>query len=134
MRPFRCGPKKAGASKTPKRVKLALDLLEKIIWRHGKCSYKALRDIACSSKLKRPEKEAALDSSIILVCPFAQLRFPRPAFNHSCRSSCQRNRPICLLSGPQGLLTHRWNLLAPRRQEVPRINPGLLNLHALMPR
>jgi hypothetical protein len=81
MRPFNRGPKKARPSKTPKRVKPALDLLEKIIRKHGKCSYKALRDIACSSKLKRPEQEAALDSSIILVCPFAPPRIPGLAFN-----------------------------------------------------
>ncbi|KAI0254937.1 hypothetical protein BJV78DRAFT_1120090, partial [Lactifluus subvellereus] len=72
--------KKAPASKTPKRVKPALDLLEKIIRRHGECSYKALRDIACPSKLKRPE-QAALDSSIILVCPFAQFSSPRSTVN-----------------------------------------------------
>ena len=55
---------------TPKRVKSALDLLDKMIRRHGRCAYKALRDIACPSKVKRPEHEAPLDSSIILVCPF----------------------------------------------------------------
>ncbi|KAI0300910.1 hypothetical protein BC826DRAFT_905511, partial [Russula brevipes] len=60
--------KKARPSKTPKRVKLAIDLLEKMIGRHGKCSYWALRDIACPTKIKRPEQEASLDYSIILVC------------------------------------------------------------------
>jgi hypothetical protein len=49
-------------------VKSTLDLLERIIYRHGNCSYNALRDITCPSKLKRPEREAALDASIILVC------------------------------------------------------------------
>jgi hypothetical protein len=81
VRPFNCSPKKARPSKTPKRVKPALDLMEKIIRKHGKCSYKALRDIACPSKLKRPEQEAALDSSIILVCPFAPPRSLGLAFN-----------------------------------------------------
>ncbi len=65
-----CYIKKAGMSKTPKRVKSTLDFLEKIIYRHGTCSYNALRDIACPSKLKRPEQETALDASIILVCLF----------------------------------------------------------------
>jgi hypothetical protein len=65
---FRCCVKKAHKSKTPKRVKSTLDLLERVIYRHGNCSYNALRDITCPSKLKRPEREAALDASIILVC------------------------------------------------------------------
>lgn len=58
--------------KTPKRVKSALDLLDKMIRRHGRCSYKALRNITCPSKVKRPEHEAPLDSSIILVRPFTR--------------------------------------------------------------
>jgi hypothetical protein len=66
-------PKKARPSKTPKRAKPALDLLEKLIGRHGRCSYGALRDIGCPSKVKHPEQEAALDSSVILVCPCNQL-------------------------------------------------------------
>ncbi|KAI0303742.1 hypothetical protein B0F90DRAFT_1626474, partial [Multifurca ochricompacta] len=61
--------RKLPASKTPKRVKPTLNLLEQMIWRHGKCSYNALRDMTSSSKLRRPRQEAALDSSIILVCP-----------------------------------------------------------------
>ncbi|KAI0001414.1 hypothetical protein BJV74DRAFT_765921, partial [Russula compacta] len=60
--------KKAYASKTPKRVRSVLDLLDKMIRRHGKCSYNTLRDITCPSKVKRRQQEAALDSSIILVC------------------------------------------------------------------
>ncbi|KAA1467623.1 hypothetical protein DENSPDRAFT_769983, partial [Dentipellis sp. KUC8613] len=35
--------------KTPKRLKSTLQLLEKMIWRHGKCHYRALRDMACPS-------------------------------------------------------------------------------------
>ncbi|KAH9178167.1 hypothetical protein EDB89DRAFT_1843774, partial [Lactarius sanguifluus] len=69
MRLFTCHIKKAGTSKTPKRVKSTLDLLERIVYRHGNCSYNALRDLTCPSKLKRPEQEAALDASVILVCP-----------------------------------------------------------------
>jgi hypothetical protein len=61
--------KKAPPSKTPKRVKFALDLLDKMIGRHGTCSYKTLRDITCPSNVNRPEQQA-LDSSIILVCSF----------------------------------------------------------------
>ncbi len=68
LRLFRCHKKKARMSKTPKRVKSTLDLLERIIHRHGNCSYNALRDVTCPSKLKRPEQEVALDASIILVC------------------------------------------------------------------
>ena len=68
-----CNPKNARPSKTPKRVKPALDLLEEIIGRHGKCSYNALMGVSCPSKVKRPEQEAALDSSIILVCEFIRL-------------------------------------------------------------
>ena len=49
-------------------MKSTLDLLERVIYRHGNCSYNALRDITCPSKLKRPEREVALDASIILVC------------------------------------------------------------------
>ncbi|KAF8273247.1 hypothetical protein EI94DRAFT_1564525 [Lactarius quietus] len=60
--------KKAPKSKTPKRVKSTLDLLERIIHGHGNCSYNALRDVTCRSKLERPEQEVALDDSIILVC------------------------------------------------------------------
>ena len=40
-----------GSCKTPKRLKDTLHLLETMIWRHGKCGYKPLRDIACPSKV-----------------------------------------------------------------------------------
>lgn len=40
-----------GSCKTPKRLKDILSLLEKMIWRHGKCGYKPLRDKACPSKV-----------------------------------------------------------------------------------
>jgi hypothetical protein len=40
-----------GACKTPKRLREILSLLEKMIWRHGKCGYKPLRDKACPSKV-----------------------------------------------------------------------------------
>ncbi|KZP22725.1 hypothetical protein FIBSPDRAFT_910389 [Athelia psychrophila] len=43
--------KAKGSVKTPKRLKETLSLLEKLIWRHGKCAYKALRDKSCSSKV-----------------------------------------------------------------------------------
>ena len=70
LQALRCSPKKARPSKTPKRVKSVLDLLGKLIGNHGKCYYGGLRDIACPSKVKRPEQETALDSSVILVCLF----------------------------------------------------------------
>ncbi|KAF9267886.1 hypothetical protein L218DRAFT_970692 [Marasmius fiardii PR-910] len=37
--------------KTPKRVKQILPLLDKLIWRHGKCKYKKLLDGSCPSKV-----------------------------------------------------------------------------------
>ncbi|KAG2337152.1 hypothetical protein BDR05DRAFT_895686 [Suillus weaverae] len=40
-----------GTCKTPKRLKDVLGLLEKMIWRHGKCHYKLLRDKVCPSKV-----------------------------------------------------------------------------------
>ncbi|KAJ7928905.1 hypothetical protein B0H13DRAFT_1596970, partial [Mycena leptocephala] len=40
-----------GTCKTPKRLKEVIPLLEKLIWRHGKCGYKPLRDHACPSKV-----------------------------------------------------------------------------------
>jgi|SRR5712671_321972 len=67
---LRHGTKKT-SSKTPKRVKSALDLLDKIIGRHGACSYRTLRDITCPSNVNRPKQ--ALDSSIILVCSFTKI-------------------------------------------------------------
>ncbi|KAG1808930.1 uncharacterized protein BJ212DRAFT_1229448, partial [Suillus subaureus] len=39
--------------KTPKRLKDVLVLLEKLIWRHGKCRYKLLRDKVCPSKVSK---------------------------------------------------------------------------------
>ncbi|KAJ7126861.1 hypothetical protein C8R44DRAFT_616666, partial [Mycena epipterygia] len=40
-----------GAFKTPKRLRDVIPMLEKLIWRHGKCRYKPLRDHACPSKV-----------------------------------------------------------------------------------
>ncbi|KAG2124005.1 hypothetical protein DEU56DRAFT_744922, partial [Suillus clintonianus] len=42
-----------GTCKTPKRLKDVLVLLEKMIWRHGKCGYKLLRDKVCPSKVNK---------------------------------------------------------------------------------
>ncbi|OSX57793.1 hypothetical protein POSPLADRAFT_1155955, partial [Postia placenta MAD-698-R-SB12] len=42
---------KKGPCKTPKRLKPILDLLDKVIWKHGKCRYKSLLDMACPSKV-----------------------------------------------------------------------------------
>ncbi|CCM03069.1 uncharacterized protein FIBRA_05189 [Fibroporia radiculosa] len=56
---------KKGPCKTPKRLKPVLAMLDQMIWRHGKCGYKALLNIACPSKI-RTENERPLDSSIIL--------------------------------------------------------------------
>ena len=43
-----------------------LPILEKMIWRHGRCRYKSLLDKFCPSKLKAKE-EKDMDSSVILV-------------------------------------------------------------------
>ncbi|KAJ7364176.1 hypothetical protein DFH08DRAFT_680835 [Mycena albidolilacea] len=40
-----------GPCKTPKRLKEVIPLLEKLLWRHGKCGYKPLRDHVCPSKV-----------------------------------------------------------------------------------
>ncbi|KAI0775159.1 hypothetical protein BD413DRAFT_471462 [Trametes elegans] len=40
-----------GPCKTPKRLKSVLDMLEKMTWRHHKCRYKSLLDLACPSKV-----------------------------------------------------------------------------------
>ncbi|KAF5367406.1 hypothetical protein D9758_003636 [Tetrapyrgos nigripes] len=53
-----------GVCKTPKRLRETLPLLEKLLWKHGKCKYKLLRDRACPSKLA--ENHTLLDSSVIL--------------------------------------------------------------------
>ncbi|KAG2047676.1 hypothetical protein BDR06DRAFT_896980, partial [Suillus hirtellus] len=42
-----------GTCKTPKRLKEVLVLLDKMIWRHGKCHYKLLRDTVCPSKVDK---------------------------------------------------------------------------------
>ncbi|OAX35477.1 hypothetical protein K503DRAFT_696963, partial [Rhizopogon vinicolor AM-OR11-026] len=42
-----------GKCKTPKRLRDVLVLLEKMIWRHGKCGYKPLRDKVCPSKVSQ---------------------------------------------------------------------------------
>ncbi|KAK7690659.1 hypothetical protein QCA50_005758 [Cerrena zonata] len=54
-----------GSCKTPKRVKCVLHILEKMIWRHGKCGYKPLLNKLCPSKLEATEQKA-MDSSVIL--------------------------------------------------------------------
>lgn len=75
-----------GKCKTPKRLRETLALLDKMLWRHGKCAYKALRDKACPSKVWvlshifefespftlpirqiKPDGAEVLDTSIILV-------------------------------------------------------------------
>ncbi|VDB94295.1 unnamed protein product [Peniophora sp. CBMAI 1063] len=58
--------KKLGPHKTPKRLKQAVDLLEKSLWHHGKCRYKLLRNLACPSKLPRQQDRRPVDSSILL--------------------------------------------------------------------
>ncbi|EJF64901.1 hypothetical protein DICSQDRAFT_52811 [Dichomitus squalens LYAD-421 SS1] len=45
--------KNKGPCKTPKRLKHVLDPLEKMVWRHRKCKYKMLLDMACPSKVRR---------------------------------------------------------------------------------
>ncbi|KAI1796871.1 hypothetical protein LXA43DRAFT_491424 [Ganoderma leucocontextum] len=43
--------KSKGSCKTPKRLKHVLGILEKMVWRHHKCKYKMLLDMACPSKV-----------------------------------------------------------------------------------
>ncbi|RDB25955.1 Telomerase reverse transcriptase [Hypsizygus marmoreus] len=57
--------KTKGSCKTPKRLKGVLPLLEAMIWRHGKCGYKPLRDKVCPTKLKSTGSKD-LDTTIIL--------------------------------------------------------------------
>ncbi|EIW83940.1 hypothetical protein CONPUDRAFT_51134, partial [Coniophora puteana RWD-64-598 SS2] len=45
------GSQRLGKCKTPRRLREILPLLEKMIWRHGKCAYKPLRDKTCPSKV-----------------------------------------------------------------------------------
>ncbi|KAI0719340.1 hypothetical protein C8T65DRAFT_706384 [Cerioporus squamosus] len=43
--------KNRGSCKTPKRLKHVLGMLEKLTWRHRKCRYQLLLDLACPSKV-----------------------------------------------------------------------------------
>ncbi|KAK7050869.1 Telomerase reverse transcriptase [Paramarasmius palmivorus] len=54
------GPKQR--IKTPKRLKQVLPILDKLIWRHGKCKYKLLLDGSCPSKMKKSQ----FNSDVIL--------------------------------------------------------------------
>jgi hypothetical protein len=45
--------KALGSCKTPKRLQKALTLVEKMIWRHRKCGYKALLQKTCPPKASR---------------------------------------------------------------------------------
>ncbi|KAF8627995.1 hypothetical protein AX15_004120 [Amanita polypyramis BW_CC] len=54
--------KSKGPCKTPKRLKNILPVLEQMVWKHGKCGYKPLLNIACPSKTKVRK----LDHSVIL--------------------------------------------------------------------
>ncbi|KAJ7030377.1 hypothetical protein C8F04DRAFT_961521 [Mycena alexandri] len=51
---FLCSVQRIGTCKTPKRLKEVIPMLEKLLWRHGKCGYKPLRDHACPSKVLIP--------------------------------------------------------------------------------
>lgn len=54
-----------GRCKTPKRLKDTLPLIDKLLWRHGKCGYKPLRDKICPSKIKGADNKD-IESSVIL--------------------------------------------------------------------
>ncbi|KAF7316755.1 Telomerase reverse transcriptase [Mycena chlorophos] len=45
-----------GRCKTPKRLKEVVSMLEKAIWRHGRCCYWQLRDLACPSQVRQMQK------------------------------------------------------------------------------
>ncbi|KAG2017771.1 hypothetical protein CC2G_007253 [Coprinopsis cinerea AmutBmut pab1-1] len=55
-----------GSCKTPKRLKGTMAMVDQILWRHEKCSYKALRDLACPSKIPTEGDGDIVHSSIIL--------------------------------------------------------------------
>ncbi|KAJ3893208.1 hypothetical protein GG344DRAFT_43738 [Lentinula edodes] len=62
-----------GPCKTPKRVKAVLPLLEKLIWRHGKCKYRLLRDRSCPSKvLSQPGTASSLVHRILADCSLVE--------------------------------------------------------------
>jgi hypothetical protein len=42
--------KARGPCKTPKSLKNVLPMLDKLLWYHGKCTYKLLRNKVCPSK------------------------------------------------------------------------------------
>ncbi|KAH9928269.1 uncharacterized protein B0H18DRAFT_874847, partial [Fomitopsis serialis] len=52
--------KRAGAQKTPKRVKAALHILDQMIWKHRKCRYKALLELVCPSKVRSSQNPFVL--------------------------------------------------------------------------
>ncbi|KAG5221222.1 telomerase reverse transcriptase [Salix suchowensis] len=56
-----------GACKTPKRLKESLKILQRMVWKHGKCGYKPLRDKFC------PSKEMMSEDSSMLFSQLAQL-------------------------------------------------------------
>ncbi|KAJ3720782.1 hypothetical protein DFJ43DRAFT_1004797, partial [Lentinula guzmanii] len=56
---------KLGPCKTPKRLKAVLPLLDKLIWRHGKCKYRLLRDLACPSRV--PSQRGASSLSLCWI-------------------------------------------------------------------
>ncbi|KAJ3546316.1 hypothetical protein NMY22_g2104 [Coprinellus aureogranulatus] len=53
-----------GRKPTPKRLKGVLPIMDKLIWRHTKCDYKALQNIACPTKIQDDGK--LMDESVIL--------------------------------------------------------------------
>ncbi|KIK62949.1 hypothetical protein GYMLUDRAFT_163948 [Collybiopsis luxurians FD-317 M1] len=61
-----------GSCKTPKRLKEVLPILEKLLWRHGKCKFRLLRNFACPSKVS-PE----LGKSFSTYLTVSRLNFAR---------------------------------------------------------
>ncbi|KAF7292779.1 Telomerase reverse transcriptase [Mycena indigotica] len=72
-----------GPCKTPKRLKEAVPLLEKVIWRHGKCQYWQLRDLACPSEARKLHKKGFTKQDILAFLADRTSSLPRsqPEYN-----------------------------------------------------
>ncbi|KAJ7067067.1 hypothetical protein C8F01DRAFT_980512 [Mycena amicta] len=107
-----------GPCKTPKRLKDAVVMLEKVIWRHGKCRYWQLRNLACPSE----------------VCPsllrviFSPLGVASPEEGFQERSPCAHCSLFSISDvfsqwRSQALLAHRTSS-APRSQKEYHLDPS----------
>ncbi|CAK5268459.1 unnamed protein product [Mycena citricolor] len=82
-----------GQFKTPKRLKDAVPMLEKILWRHGKCSYSRLRDLTCPTKTGQLRKSDLDSSELISEHPSSNPRTQPPPIDHSLDSEGNSIQP-----------------------------------------